>query len=140
MKSVNLKRLRMEVIEHRYLGPTYPIDKDTLVQLIDELKEAREEISGLEDSNIGLGKILTDVCDALKGKPPPNMLLSTHDLGEVAECTARIVGFAKMVRQSDTTSNASWAHFDQAVAVLNDMLKLPSKKEIEVDLQLDRHR
>ncbi len=48
MRPVNLKRLRMEVVEHRYQGKDYPIEKAVLLQLIDELDDARARISLLE--------------------------------------------------------------------------------------------
>lgn len=46
---VNLKRLRMEVVEHRYQGKEYPIDKALLLQLIDELDDARHKIIELSE-------------------------------------------------------------------------------------------
>jgi hypothetical protein len=39
-RPINLKRLRMEVVEHRY--STYPVEVPVMLKLIDELAQARE--------------------------------------------------------------------------------------------------
>ena len=46
--------------------------------------EKRREIEDLHNLNDRLAELLTGVCLALKGPPPPNMLYSWHDLPEVA--------------------------------------------------------
>ena len=87
-KALEVATLKVQLAKVTQERDTYQKDAELLSIEKGHLKESLASAEAERDESDGviemLSKRLAEVCYALKGEPPPNVMFSYHDLGEIA--------------------------------------------------------